>query len=79
MIHHAFLIEENKLIQVFKEYYIDNIKQYELAVPSDLELVVTNEISFRLYAKQNKIDTSAFDDDFNFKIELPNEGINNYS
>ena len=79
MIHHAFLIEENKLIQVFKEYYINGIKQYDIAIPSTLELIVTNEISFKLYATQQKINISSFDDDFNFKIELPNEGINNYS
>ena len=69
MIHHAFLIEENKLIQVFKEYYINGIKQYDIAVPSTLELIVTNEISFKLYATQQKINISSFDDNFNFKIE----------
>lgn len=74
MIHHAFLIEDNKLINVFKEQYIDNIKQYEIAIPIELDLIVTNELSFMLYARQMNIDISEYDEDFNLKPVIINEG-----
>lgn len=67
MIHYAFLIEDNKLIQVNKDYYINNIKQYDIAVPDEILLIVTTKDAFMLYVNIHNIDITNFDEDFNLK------------
>ena len=67
MIHYAFLIEDNKLIQVNKDYYINNIKQYDIAVPDEIILIVTTKDAFMLYVNIHNIDITNFDEDFNLK------------
>ena len=67
MIHYAFLIEDNKLIQVNKDYYINNIKQYDIAVPDKIILIVTTKDAFMLYVNIHNIDITNFDEDFNLK------------
>lgn len=67
MIHYAFLIEDNKLIHVNKDYYINNIKQYDIAVPDEILLIVTTKDAFMLYVNIHNIDITNFDEDFNLK------------